>query len=211
MSDIGKPERATQTRVVALFREELGYRYVGDWSDRDGNSNIEEGLLTPYLATRGYSPAQISAAIYKLRTEARPSRSQPLRQQPGGLQPSPLRRAGEDRGGQGHGNGPPHRLGRAGEKNDFVVAEECHAQGRARAAAPTVVLYVNGIAIGVLELKNSRVSIGDGIRQNLSNQQPEFNERFFSTVQVIFAGNDSEACNTAPSNAGEVLPEMEGG
>ena len=53
-------------------------------------------------------------------------------------------------------------------------------------------LYVNGIAIGVLELKNSRVSIGDGIRQNLSNQQPEFNAWFFSTVQFIFAGNDSE-------------------
>jgi type I site-specific restriction-modification system R (restriction) subunit len=54
------------------------------------------------------------------------------------------------------------------------------------------VLYVNGIAIGVLELKNSRVSIGDGIRQSLSNQQPDFNAWFFSTVQFIFAGNDSE-------------------
>jgi len=41
-------------------------------------------------------------------------------------------------------------------------------------------------------LKNSRVSIGDGIRQSLSNQQPEFNAWFFSTVQFIFAGNDSE-------------------
>ena len=53
-------------------------------------------------------------------------------------------------------------------------------------------LYLNGIAIGVIELKNSRVSVGDGIRQNLSNQQPEFNEWFFSTVQFVFAGNDSE-------------------
>jgi type I restriction enzyme R subunit len=50
------------------------------------------------------------------------------------------------------------------------------------------VLYLNGIAIGVLELKNSRVSIGDGIGQSLSNQQPEFNSWFFSTVQFIFAG-----------------------
>ena len=57
---------------------------------------------------------------------------------------------------------------------------------------PDLVLYVNGIAIGVIELKNSRVSIGDGIRQSLSNQQPEFNAWFFSTVQFIFAGNDSE-------------------
>ena len=53
-------------------------------------------------------------------------------------------------------------------------------------------LYVNGIAVGVLELKNSRVSIGDGIRQNLSNQQPEFNAWFFSTIQFVFAGNDTE-------------------
>jgi type I restriction enzyme R subunit len=44
----------------------------------------------------------------------------------------------------------------------------------------------------VLQLKNSRVSIGDGIRQCLSNQLPMFHERFFSTVQFIFAGNDSE-------------------
>ncbi|MFO0719092.1 MAG: hypothetical protein U0319_00015, partial [Nitrospira sp.] len=35
-------------------------------------------------------------------------------------------------------------------------------------------------------------SIGDGIRQLLSNQQQQFNEWFFSTVQIVFAGNDSE-------------------
>lgn len=57
---------------------------------------------------------------------------------------------------------------------------------------PDVVLYLNGLAIGVLELKNSRVSIGHRIRQRLSNQLPEFNEGFFSTVQRVMAGNDSE-------------------
>ena len=61
-----------------------------------------------------------------------------------------------------------------------------------RERRPDLVLYVNGIAIGVIELKNSRVSVGDGIRQNRSNQQPEFNAWFFSTVQFVFAGNDSE-------------------
>lgn len=30
MSDIGKPERAAQNRIIALFRDELGYRYLGD-------------------------------------------------------------------------------------------------------------------------------------------------------------------------------------
>ena len=77
------------------------------------------------------------------------------------------------------------------EQNDFAIAQEVTLKGN-QERRPDIVLYVNGIAVGVLELKNSRVSIGNGIRQNLSNQQPEFNAWFFSTVQFIFAGNDSE-------------------
>ncbi len=37
---VGQPERATQNRSFALFRDELGYLYLGDWTDRYGNSNI---------------------------------------------------------------------------------------------------------------------------------------------------------------------------
>jgi type I restriction enzyme R subunit len=77
------------------------------------------------------------------------------------------------------------------EKNDFAIAKEVTLQG-SHERRPDIVLYVNGIAVAVVELKNSRISIGEGIRQNLSNQQPEFNAWFFSTVQLIFAGNDSE-------------------
>ena len=65
MSLVGQPERATQSRVVRLFREELGYRYLGDWSDRVGNSNIEEGLLSAWLTQCGYAQAQINVAIYR--------------------------------------------------------------------------------------------------------------------------------------------------
>ena len=46
LSTVGQPERATQDRVVALFRDELGYHYLGDWTDRSGNSNIEEGAVS---------------------------------------------------------------------------------------------------------------------------------------------------------------------
>ena len=70
MSDIGKSERITQDRVIALLRDELGYRYLGDWTDREGNSNIEENLITSYLTEARYSPAQINTALYKLRAEA---------------------------------------------------------------------------------------------------------------------------------------------
>lgn len=69
MTSVGEPERATQRRVIALFRDELGYRYRGDWSDRV-NSNIEEELLRPWLQRRGHRPEQIAAAVHKLRAEA---------------------------------------------------------------------------------------------------------------------------------------------
>ena len=70
MSAIGKSERQTQNRVIALFRDELGYRYLGDWSDRPNNSNIDEKLLGDYLTRCGYTSEQISRAIYLLRIEA---------------------------------------------------------------------------------------------------------------------------------------------
>lgn len=66
---IGLPERATQSRVLELFRDELGYRYLGDWRDRDNNSNVEENLLTDFLTRSGYDAAQISKAISILRAE----------------------------------------------------------------------------------------------------------------------------------------------
>ena len=76
MNAIGKAEHVTQNRVIALFRDELKYRYLADWSDRPGNSNIEEGLLKEYLTKCKYSPEQISRAVYLLNTEAKnPSRS----------------------------------------------------------------------------------------------------------------------------------------
>ena len=28
---VGQPERITQNRIVELFRDELGYAYLGNW------------------------------------------------------------------------------------------------------------------------------------------------------------------------------------
>ena len=53
-------------------------------------------------------------------------------------------------------------------------------------------LYINGIAIGVLELKRSIVSVSEGICQNLTNQTEDFIEWFFTTVQLVMAGNETE-------------------
>ncbi len=59
MNGVGQPERVTQDCVIALFRDQLDYRYLGDWTDREGNSNLEEELLSEWLAwSGGYSGAE---------------------------------------------------------------------------------------------------------------------------------------------------------
>lgn len=190
MSDIGKSERATQNRIVQLFRDELHYRYLGDWSEREGNSNIEEAILSDYLTRRGYSAAQIGSAIYKLRTEA-DNHSRSLYANNKAVY-SLLRYGVQVKTDVGTNTEPVNLIDwEHPELNDFAIAEEVTLKGKAE-RRPDLVLYINGIAIGVIELKNSRVNIGDGIRQSLSNQLPEFNEWFFTTNQIIFAGNDSE-------------------
>ena len=77
------------------------------------------------------------------------------------------------------------------EKNDFALAEEVTLRGGYE-RRPDLVLYLNGIAIGVIELKRSSVEIADGVRQLITNQEEIFNKGFFSTVQLVFAGNDSQ-------------------
>lgn len=190
MSDIGKAERITQARVIALFKQQLQYTYLGDWTERPGNSNVEEQHLTAYLREAGYSDAHIGQAIHKLTAEAgHPQRAlydnneavyQLLRY------PVQVRTVGDTE----YQNvelinwKEPH-------KNHFAIAEEVTLKG-GHERRPDIVMFINGIAIGVLELKRSIVGIGEGIRQNLSNQLPEFNAWFFSTIQLVFAGNDTE-------------------
>lgn len=190
MSGIGKTERATQDRIISLFRNQLDYEYLGNWTHRDKNSNIEEKLLTKNLRDRGYTAAQISGALYQLHNEADNAQR--------GLYGnnkavySLLRYGVKVQTAAGQKTETVFLIDWKNPKNNhFAFAEEVTLQGD-HERRPDIVLYVNGIAIGVLELKRSSVSIGDGIRQNLSNQQEQFHARFFSTVQFVFAGSDAE-------------------
>jgi type I restriction enzyme, R subunit len=190
MNNVSKPERATQDRVIQLFTQKLGYRYLGDWSEREGNHCIDEGLLTAHLAGEGYSPAHINAALHRLRAEALLhgrtlyAANQAVYQL--------LRYGVSVKVAAGEVSETVHLVNwdQSGS-NDFAIAEEVTLKG-GHERRPDIVMYLNGIAVGVLELKNSRVGLGEGIRQCLSNQQPEFNDWFFSTVQLVLAGNDSE-------------------
>ncbi len=189
MSTIGQPERATQNRVIALFQE-LGYDYLGDWADRSCNTNVEEVHLGRNLKRRGHTPPQISRTLHALRTEA-DNHSRNLYGNNKAVY-SLLRYGVQKKAEAGKNTETvwPIDWDRP-DLNDFAIAEEVTLNGN-HERRPDLVLYINGIAVAVIELKNSRVSIGDGIRQNISNQRPEFNAWFFSTVQILLAGNDSE-------------------
>ena len=66
MSKVVQVERATQNRVINLLQQQLGFTYLGNWEDRDNNSNIEESYLKQYLTDTGkYTETIINKAIFE--------------------------------------------------------------------------------------------------------------------------------------------------
>ena len=191
MTQVGELERRTQRRVIAHFRDHLGYTYLGDRHDRDDNRNIEPDHLTRFLKRQGHSPALITKALDKLGKAAALGGSKTLydaNRKVYGL----LRYGARVSPGLGEHTVTVHLIDwQNPAANHFAIAEEVTVTGK-NTKRPDIVLYVNGIAIGVLELKRSTVSVAQGIRQNLVNQKKDFIQPFFSTVQLVMAGNDTE-------------------
>ena len=191
MSAVGQREARTQRRVVEFFRDALGYAYLGDWRDRPGNASVEEGLLADFLKHRGHNGNIVNKALRELGKATALGGSKTLydanREVYGllryGLKAQPAK-------------GKQHITvwlidWRNPAANQFVIAEEVTVAGKS-AKRPDLVLYVNGIAFGVLELKRSTVAVAEGIRQNLDSRKKEFIRPFFTTVQLLMAGNETE-------------------
>lgn len=192
MHSIGDKESHSQARVVAFFQEALGYVYLGNWRNRTHpNRNIVPERLADWLKDSGSDSAIVTKVLREVEQAAALGGSKTL----------------------SDANRAVYSLLRYGVKvrpdaseqtqtvwlidwknpyaNQFGIAEEVTVIGN-QTKRPDIVLYVNGIALGVLELKRSTVSVAKGIRQNLNSQKPEFIRSFFSTVQLVMAGNETE-------------------
>ena len=188
---IGQPEKITQAKVIAFFKDRdiLDYTYLGNLEDK-ANTNIKEDLLRAYLQSCGYSQVLIDGAVAQL-----------------------VKAAGDMTRGIYDANKTVYSLMKYGAKvkpapmaseetvffydaehptnNHFAIAEEVTVI-MTQEKRPDIVIYLNGIAVAVIELKKSSVSVSTGIRQNLTNQKNMFIQPFFSTMQFCMAGNETE-------------------
>ncbi len=194
MPKINEAERRTQERVLKLFQDDLGYAYYGNLRDKI-SSNIDADKLTAWLIGRGYSASLSAKAVFELQKTA------------GNLQQG-LYKANQDvysrlkYGAKVKENpGEPEKTvyfidWEHSQNNEFAVAEEVTIKDNSE-RRPDLVVYINGIAVAVIELKKSTVSVSQGIRQNLSNQNEHFNKPFFATIQFVMAGNTGEGLRYA--------------
>jgi len=196
MSSVGQKERKTQNQVIKLFTDTLKYDYLGDWHEQTENKNVEETLLRAFLKEKQkYTEEEINKTLYQfLKVVGDQSRSlydinKDVYQM--------LRYGVKARLDTGENTETFWLIDwKHPEHNHFAVAEEVTILGE-NTKRPDVVIYVNGIALGVLELKRSTVSVSEGIRQNLDNQKSVFIKPFFTTMQLVMAGNDTQGLRYA--------------
>ena len=163
MVGIGELERKTQNRVVQLFQKGLGYDYLGDWHDRAGNSHVERGLLTTWLTAQGHSATVIARVLREIDIACAIGGGKNLYDANKALYF--LLRYGVKVKDEGEDQNQTVWLINwdAVDQNNFAIAEEVSIKGE-NTKRPDVVIYINGLALGVVELKRSSKSVSEGSR-----------------------------------------------
>ena len=192
-----------QQRVKSWIINDLGYTFLGNLEDQE-NSAIKDDLLRANLVKRGYKKEQIDVAIselmnlYKNQVDSLYQVNKEIYS---------LLRYGRQgvKDDKGNRNTVHFIDWEHIENNDFQLAEEVRTlkfDGKTH-HRPDLVIYVNGIALAVFELKRSSKSIGHGIRQSLDSQKRENIQEFYHPIQLIFAGNESEGLKYGTINTSE--------
>ena len=185
-------ERKLQNRVRHWLIDDLGYIDLGNLESQY-NEPVKEDLLRKNLQARGYSQDVIGQAVTSLQKKVG-MLSNNLTED--NMAVYSLLRYGCQGIKDEHGHLiTVHYIDWTNTgKNDFYVAEEVTVlrYDKRTAKRPDLVLYINGIAVGMFELKRSSVSIGEGIRQMLTNQKRENIQGFFNTMQLLMAGSEAE-------------------
>ena len=185
-----RKERETQNRVIELFTKTLHYTYLGNLEEEE-NSNIRAEDLKTWLMKSHYSESNVNKAIFDLQKKSALSSQDDLYSV--NKEVYSILRYGIKVNDEKTGKPQTIRLidWENPLNNTFSIAEEVTVKEK-NTKRPDIVIYVNGIALGILELKRGGVSVAEGIRQNLDNQEHRFIRPFFSTIQVVMAGNDSQ-------------------
>lgn len=184
-------ERITQNRIIKLFQEQLGYIYYGNWEKREHNSNVEQELLKRNLLQHGYSETLANKAVKEVYDLANTNAGNLYDRNKAMY--SLLRYGVKARPELGEHFETIFPIDwQNWERNEFGIAEEVTLAKGKNARRPDIVLYVNGIALAVLELKRGTTDIAESINQSISNQKEIFNDWFYSTVQFLFAGNNTQ-------------------
>jgi type I restriction enzyme R subunit len=202
MNKVGQIERESQNRIVALFQNQLKYRYLGNLEKEEENSNVDESLLITFLKKKGYSPSLISKVLFEFNKLISINSSDDLYQANKNVYAA-LRYGINVKEEAGQNKETIYLIDwKSPHENDFAIAEEVTIKGQ-HGKRPDIVIYINGIAIGVIELKRSTVPVSEGIRQNNDNQKHIFIKPFFTTVQLVMAGQDVEGLRYAAIDTSE--------
>lgn len=183
-------ERLTQNRVIDFMQSELWYTYLWNWEEEERTSCVEIDRLKNWLKKQNkYNDDIINSAVSKL-DKAISNQQQTLYDI--NKEVYTMLRYWQ----------PIKELWKQStlvnffdwkniENNEFAIAEEVTVVWQ-HTKRPDIVIYVNWIALWVLELKRSKVNVSEWIRQNLDNQKKEFIKNFFATIQLVMAGNDTQ-------------------
>lgn len=193
---IVNPEREVQNRIIRLVcNVHESYQYAGNLASTE-NKNIREDVLKAFLTDKqGLNNQQTDETIRKFKSAAYCAGAEDLYNANKSAYNMLVSRT-QVRQEQGKLSTQTALIDWKNPlRNTFEIAEEvtvkCDIED-VKHRRPDLVVYVNGIALAVIELKRDDVSVSDAIRQNIRNQEDGEIAPFFSTVQLIMAGNGSQ-------------------